>query len=307
MDDEELITCKICGKQSTRIYGAHLKSHGLTSKEYLNMFPGSPLYTESDNKETTKNSGKHMKEEKYKKMFSEKIKGDNNPNSKSKTTEEQRKQRSPFSKSFMKYENENEALNFTKNVQKNIPPEKRPVKIEYYLNKGFSREESEKMLSARQKTFTLEKCVMKYGEEKGRKRWLERQEKWLNNYKKLNYSIISQKLFWDVYDRLNNKENIFFATLKDGGKDLSGNNNEFRLILDNIIIRPDFYQERGFKIIEFDGIYYHRKTPENKKRSIERDKEILKSCHQILHISEKDYLNEPQEVLKKCLSFLNLP
>jgi hypothetical protein len=39
-----LITCKICGKQSSRIYGNHLKSHGLTSNEYLKLYPGSPLY-----------------------------------------------------------------------------------------------------------------------------------------------------------------------------------------------------------------------------------------------------------------------
>ena len=113
---ENLITCKICGKQSTRIYGRHLNHHGLTSDEYLKLYPGEPLYSVSDNKKTTVNSGKHMKEEKYKKMFSEKISGQKNPNSKSKTTEEQRKQRSPFSKSFSKYENENECIEFSKKV-----------------------------------------------------------------------------------------------------------------------------------------------------------------------------------------------
>jgi hypothetical protein len=109
-----LVTCKICGKQSSRIYGAHLKSHGITSDEYKKMFPNSPLYSEEDGKNTMKSSGLHMKEEKYRKMFSEKIKGKNNPNSKSKTTEEQRKQRSPFSKNFIKYENENQAIEFSK-------------------------------------------------------------------------------------------------------------------------------------------------------------------------------------------------
>lgn len=87
---EELITCKICGKQSTRIYGAHLKSHGLTSKEYLKLYPGSPLYTESDNKRTTINSGKHMQTEKYKKMFSDMFSGEKNPNHKTRSTEKQK-------------------------------------------------------------------------------------------------------------------------------------------------------------------------------------------------------------------------
>jgi hypothetical protein len=43
-----------------------------------------------------------MKKEIYKKMFSEKIKGKNNPNHKSNTTIEQRIERSPFSKDFYK-------------------------------------------------------------------------------------------------------------------------------------------------------------------------------------------------------------
>ena len=131
MQKDNLITCKICGKQSTRIYGAHLKSHGLTSDEYKKMFPGELLCSESDSKETCKNSGKHMKEEKYKKMFSEKILGENNPNHKSKTTEEQRKERSPFSKNFIKYENDSDALNFQKKVSDSIGPEKRPTRVEY--------------------------------------------------------------------------------------------------------------------------------------------------------------------------------
>lgn len=43
---ENLITCKICGKESTRIYGRHLKHHNLTSDEYLKLYPGELLYTE---------------------------------------------------------------------------------------------------------------------------------------------------------------------------------------------------------------------------------------------------------------------
>jgi hypothetical protein len=175
---ENLITCKICGKQSTRIYGRHLKHHGLTSDDYLKLYPGEPLYSESDNKKTTINSGIHMKQEKYKKMFSEKIKGDNNPNSKSKTTEEQRKQRSPFSKNFKKYKNENDCIEFSKKVYKNKTSEQQPTRIEYYLKKGYTEIESEKMLSERQRTFTLEKCILKHGEEIGIKIFNERQNKW---------------------------------------------------------------------------------------------------------------------------------
>lgn len=49
---------------------------------------------------------------------------------------------------------------------------------EYYQKKGYSEEESKKMLSQRQRTFSLEKCILKYGEEVGNQRWKARQQKW---------------------------------------------------------------------------------------------------------------------------------
>jgi len=100
-NNNDFIVCKICGLISKRIYGRHLNSHGITSEEYKKKYPGEPLYTESDIKNVTKCSGLHMKEEKYKKLYSEKIKGDKNPNHKSNTTLEQRKRCSPFSKDFI--------------------------------------------------------------------------------------------------------------------------------------------------------------------------------------------------------------
>lgn len=50
--------------------------------------------------------------------------------------------------------------------------------IEYYLNKGLSQEEAEIALSERQSTFSLDKCIQKYGEEEGKRIWKERQDKW---------------------------------------------------------------------------------------------------------------------------------
>lgn len=221
MEEDNLITCKICGKRSTRIYGAHLKSHGLTSDDYKKMFPGEPLYTESDNKETTKNSGKHMKLDKYKKMFSDKIKGENNPNSKSKTTEEQRKNRSPFSKKFSKYENENEAIEFSKKVLNNRTPESFNTKIEYWINKGYSYEDAENQLINRQNTFNLNTCIEKYGEEKGKLIYKERQNKWQkslleNGNLKCGYSLISQELFYKILEKydIDKRDMVFFAKKK---------------------------------------------------------------------------------------------
>lgn len=76
----------------------------------------------------------------------------------------------------------------------------------------------------------------KYGEEKGLERWKERQEKWHLNYKKSNFSKISQELFKSIYEEIK-KENInydiYFASLNENKKyDYSGKNYEYRLMLE---------------------------------------------------------------------------
>jgi len=76
----------------------------MSTDEYKRLFPGAPITALSDKEKTSKNSGKHMKEDKYRKMFSEMFVGDKNPNHTSNATNEQRKSRSPFSKSFTAYE-----------------------------------------------------------------------------------------------------------------------------------------------------------------------------------------------------------
>jgi hypothetical protein len=101
-DNDDTVTSRIDGKQYKRIYGYYLKKIGITSKEYLILFPNAPLYSNKDLYKTTVNSGKYMKTEYYKNMFSEKIKGEKNPNHKSKTSEQERKERSPFSLEFYK-------------------------------------------------------------------------------------------------------------------------------------------------------------------------------------------------------------
>jgi hypothetical protein len=45
--------------------------------------------------------------------------------------------------------------------------------IEYYLKKGMSLDDAKISLIERQRTFTLEKCIDKYGEEQGRQIWMK--------------------------------------------------------------------------------------------------------------------------------------
>jgi len=52
--------------------------------------------------------------------------------------------------------------------------------IQYWMNKGFSREKSKEKLSEHQATFSKEKCIEKYGYYAGIEIWQARQDKWQN-------------------------------------------------------------------------------------------------------------------------------
>jgi len=316
---EDLITCKICGFKSKRIYGKHLKSHGITSDDYKKMYPGEPLYSENDNKNTTKNSGKHMKEAKYKKMFSDKIKGEKNPNHKSNTTLEKRQSCSPFSKKFIKYEDDKERNEFIKNVCNNKSYQ---VRLDYWINKGYSNEEAELKLKERQTTFTLEKCIQKYGEELGIKIFTDRQEKWQKSLNeggnlKQGYSKASQDLFYSLlkYYDFESMKKIYFAT----------KNEELRLDKkDGGVWIYDFADLNKRKIIEYNGDEYHANPnlfeatdyPHPFRKTITaqeiwtKDERKLKVAEEdgfeILIIWDSEYKNRKDYILKKCKKFLEL-
>ena len=182
---------------------------------------------------------------------------------------------------------------------------KYPNQIDYWIKKGYSEDESKKIISERQITFSLNICVEKYGEIDGQKKWLDRQEKWMNNYKKSNFSKVSQDLFWKLYEMIDKNNEIYFATLKNGIRDDSGKNNEYKLRLNDKMLEPDFFIKNKNKIIEFDGTYYHRNTPENKKRSLLRDTIIKDNGYEVLHVNENEYKKEPIKIINDCFIFLN--
>lgn len=229
---------------------------------------------------------------------SERVKGDKNP------AYQHGGRLSPFSDKFIGKTTKEEAAAKSKKT-KTENPQNENTKLEYYTSRGYTEEEAIQIRSERQSTFSLEKCIEKYGEEEGHKKWLARQEKWHKSYKKSNFSKISQKLFWEVYEKLENKENIYFAELSfEKQKDSSGKNNEYTLVLERVI-KPDFIDVITKKIIEFDGVYWHgEKGRGNKMRNEERDEMITKSGYQVFHVDENDYRKNKNEVVEKCLNFL---
>jgi hypothetical protein len=76
------------------------------------------------------------------------------------------------------------------------------VQKEYWMKRGFSEEESIKIISKSQSTFSLAKCIKDLGEEEGKKKWIERQEKWknsINKSKNITWETRSQSLSYDSY------------------------------------------------------------------------------------------------------------
>jgi hypothetical protein len=155
----------------------------------------------------------------------------------------------------------------------------------------------------------LDKCIKKYGEIEGPIKWKERQDKWISNFKKQNYSIVSQELFWILYNKIkNNYKHIYFATLnKNKEYEITKTNYEYKLETKNSYVKPDFYILDNNKIIEFDGDYWHGKKEGNKKREILREKNIKDKNPEIkiYHVKEKDFKLNPQKVIKECIDFIN--
>ena len=80
--------------------------------------------------------------------------------------------------------NSNKFVEKNKNLSDFDRKSSRNTALEYYLSRGYSMNDSIILRSNRQKTFTLEKCIEKYGLELGTQRFQQRQLKWqtsLNN------------------------------------------------------------------------------------------------------------------------------
>jgi very-short-patch-repair endonuclease len=279
------VTCQIC-KQKMKDLTSHIfYKHGIKAEKYKSMFPNMPIRCES-----------------LLKQQSERIKGNKNP------AYQHGGKYSPFSLNFI---NGTEKVEETKRKAKeNKTRDRDNTQIEYWLKKtNGNLNEAQKLLSQRQSTFSLKSCIKKYGEENGTKIWLDRQEKWHKNYKKSNFSKISQELFWQITEKLDSLDAIYFAELNENKqKDDSGINNEFRLRLDKKMILPDFIDVSTKKIIEFDGTYWHKVKNKdynfNSNPDVKKEKMLVESGYTVLRIDEKEYKNNKQGTIEKCLNFL---
>jgi hypothetical protein len=194
--------------------------------------------------------------------------------------------------------------------------------LEYWINKGYTEDEAILKRSERQSTFSLEKCITKYGEEEGKKRFTERQHKWGKSLSsggnlKIGYSKISQELFYkllETYD-ISIRNNILFGS----------HNKEFTLEKeDGGVWLYDFTDIKNKKIIEYNGDMYHgnpkkykaNDNPHPFRKNItaqemwDNDKEKIRIAnigeYEVLVIWDSEYRwGNKEEIIKKCLGFLN--
>lgn len=237
---------------------------------------------------------------------------------------------SPFSKDFNGYKGL-----FKKEIEKRISKatqfyrnDRQWNQVKFWTNHGYSEEEAKKIISEKQATFSLEKCIEKYGETEGRKKWKYRQIQWQNTlkskpkeeierinslkgkghkYVKRSFSKISQNLFWKIYDIIKSDyKEIYFATNQTNLNN-DFNNHEFEVLSNDELHRYylDFYVKDNNKVIEFDGDYWHGEKRGNQERDRIREENLKQlGFIDIFHVKERDYNSNPEKVVEECLKFI---
>ena len=269
------MACAICGLAAHELTSHITRTHKMTVGAYRLQYSTSRTHSQ-----------------KYLAASSTRIKGANNP------AYQHGGRLSPFSEKFIHYTPGLKARTTEKAKQSKFDNNNVPTALAYWLKQtGGNVEDAEILLKDRQSTFSLDKCIKKLGKDAGTARWVDRQTKWQTNYKKSNFSKISQQLFWSVFFQYDNQDVCHFASLGNQ------HNNELTLKLSNRTIKPDFIDVARRRIIEFDGDYWHGKRY-NSEREESRDRDIIADNYEILHIAEHDYKQDPQKVISECLSFL---
>lgn len=191
--------------------------------------------------------------------------------------------------------------------------------VEYWLLRGYSVDEATKMISSIQSTFSLKKCVEKYGTEEGTQRWSDRQEKWLEsmNNKTQEEKNRINKLKVAKGFSVSSFENELFDIFKSYDIDVSGQ----YMIRDTERKKRCVFDFRvGNKLIEFNGdfwhcnpilydsSYFHPRMKKTAKEIWERDSERLKFAedmgYEVLVVWEHDFCNDREKVIERCINFL---
>jgi len=221
---------------------------------------------------------------------------------------------------------ENMRRAFQENIKNNpqMYEARTETQLKYWINKGYTEEEAKEKLKERQRTFTLDKCIKKYGKEKGFDVWRKRHEEWSKKIEakyrngefskmcKHNYSNIELEFLEELLDKLNTNEKYYCA--------LDNQKQFFRHFKENQqTYAYDFVM--GKKIIEFNGDYWHcnpkiyeadyyhkmiKCTAKEKWEFDKTKKELIeKYGYKVMIVWEYDYRKNPEITINRCIEFLN--
>lgn len=195
----------------------------------------------------------------------------------------------------------------------------RTSQLKYWLKKGYNYKKAKEKLKERQRTFTLEKCIKKYGKVKGKKIYNDRQKHWSEliekKYQNGEFSKTSKNHF--SYLEIELIENIIFKLkLKKFYSAL--NENQFYRRINNITYSYDFVYKN--KIIEFNGDYWHCNPDFYNKNFFHKHKQMFayeiwkydkikkenieNEGFVVLIIWENEYKQNKEKTIQDCIDFL---
>ncbi len=205
---------------------------------------------------------------------------------------------------------------FQKEIKKNPVKYKArtPMQIHYWLKRGYSLEEANILRKERQRTFTLDRCIEKYGEKDGIKKWKDRQAKWVkslhNNFNLHGDGRSPQSIWAKEIIRILCGYLKIETPVKE--KWIASKDNELRCSY-------DFTYNK--KIIEFNGDFWHAhpnlfqadeivpvlKISAKEKWELDKKKKELAESYgyEVLVIWESEYGKDKETIINKCIKFLN--
>ena len=301
--EEDKILCHECGLHFSSKIHSHLTVHNITLEEYKKKYPDAVVFSQ-----------------KYLSSLSDKMKGEKNPGY------HHGGKLSPFSKSFVKYNgmDEKEKTSVISNMARDaqIKSKKKgnlAVTKDYWIKRGYSEQEAEQKQKERQTTFSLDKCIDKFGKEKGTQIWNERQDKWKKTLNSKDPEELDRINRAKLYDGgpISKIEKKLFDHLKEHFSTIE---RQYCIISNGK--RQYFDMKYNNKIIEFNGDYWHcnpskydedhyhtlkkMTAKEIWKKDEEKNNIAISQGFQVLIVWEKDFKENPEREIKKCLTFMKM-
>jgi hypothetical protein len=193
---------------------------------------------------------------------------------------------------------------FREDVKSGLKKYNNPLTIEYYTNKGLTQQEAKDALSERQRTFSRNKCIERYGLDKGLEIWKNRQEKWQKTLKSKPADEIIRINKSKLNDNFYSKESIEAFDLLIN---MVGLKESDYLYKENELVLYDRKEKKCFMydfcipnlkiIVEYNGYCWHVHEDVLTKEEINCWKNPI-SGETADSVIKKDYIKS--ELAKKC-------